>query len=60
VAGAGVAGAGGLGGAAAIEFTDFVNDLIMNKTSSTTRPETIDDKTFKDSMSPTAFDPLFQ
>jgi len=60
VAGAGVGGGGGLGGAAAIEFTDFVNDLILNKTSSITQPETINDKTFKDSMSPTAFDPLFQ
>jgi hypothetical protein len=58
--GAGVGGGGGLGGAAAIEFTDFVNDLILNKTSSITQPETINDKTFKDSMSPTAFDPLFQ
>ena len=55
--GGGTAGAGGNAGP--IEFTDFVNDLIKNKTSSTTTPETINDKTFKDSMNPAAFNSLF-
>lgn len=63
-------GSGGAGGGAAgsdggapegpLEFTDFVNDLIKTKTAENNRPETIDDKTFKDSMNPAAFDPLFQ
>jgi hypothetical protein len=50
---------GGDGPAEAVEFTDFVKDLILNKTSPTTLPETLDDKTFKDSMSPAAFDGFF-
>jgi len=54
-----VASDGGDGPAEAVEFTDFVKDLILNKTSSTTLPETLDDKTFKDSMNPAAFDGFF-
>lgn len=42
-----------------LEFTDFVNDLIKNKTAANNRPETIDDKMFKDSMNRAAFDSLF-
>lgn len=66
----GAAGMAGLGGAAGAaggaggqigpgEFTDFVKGLIQNKTTANGLPETIDDKTFKDSMNPAAFDSLF-
>lgn len=53
-------GAGGMAGgtAAALEFTDFVNDLIVNH-STDPLPTTINDKTFKDSMNPAAFSALF-
>ena len=58
--GAGGAGAmGGAGGAGPIEFTGFVKDIIQNKTASNTQPETLDDKTFKDSADPAAFNSLF-
>ena len=60
MAGAGAMGIGGAGGdGGPIEFTDFVNDLIKNKTASNTSPETVSDKTFKDSMNPAAFSSLF-
>src|SRR3569623_1472908 len=49
----GTAGAGGNAGP--LEFTDVVNDLIKNKTASNTSPETLNDKTFTDSMDPAAF-----
>ncbi|MEO5766888.1 MAG: hypothetical protein ABIS92_00930 [Polyangia bacterium] len=65
--GGGTAGTGGAAGAAGGaggqmgpgEFTDFVKGLIQNKTTPNGLPETIDDKTFKDSMNPAAFDSLF-
>jgi len=53
----GTAGAGGNAGP--LEFTDFVNDLIKNKTASNTSPETLNDKRFTDSMDPAAFMSLF-
>src|SRR3569832_1967297 len=53
----GTAGAGGNAGP--LEFTDFVNDLIKNKTASNTSPETLNDKRFTASLDPAAFMSLF-
>jgi len=59
-AGGGMTGTAGAGGSAGpIEFTDFVNDLIKNKTAPNTTPESLNEKTFKDSMNPAAFSTLF-
>jgi hypothetical protein len=52
-------GMGGAGGGTTLEFTDYVKDLIVNKTSSTTLPDDFTTKTFKDSMNPAAFTSLF-
>ncbi len=52
-------GMDGGGGGAPLEFSAFVLDLVNNQTKDDTLPVTIDDKTFVDSMSPTAFDSLF-
>ncbi len=45
--------------AAAIEFEEFVLQLINTQTADTTRPTTTEDKLFFDSMDPTKFKSLF-
>ncbi|MBK6696791.1 MAG: hypothetical protein IPG50_32060 [Myxococcales bacterium] len=50
---------GGDGGTGPIEFTDYVKDLILNKTADNSTPDDPETKTFKDSEDPNAFPGTF-